>query len=252
MDIMAYHGGMKRNAFTLIELLTVIAIVATLAAFLLPAFARVKEKAKGTQCISNQRQLWLGWCQYADDNSDRIPYAAGQGDATWCPLNGNWWLPEYSTDHSPLANYVSKRGTWKCPSFYMPEDAFSMSMNTFVGGLEGYAGGEPDYNNSLPKPMTWYAKRGTIPAALFLLTDTKSPGIPGDWFVNDITWNDPATYWANYPSLSHGKASAFVFVDGHAEIHHWRDQRTISWVPDPIQPYNQDIGWQQEHATRPK
>jgi prepilin-type N-terminal cleavage/methylation domain-containing protein len=63
----------QRSAFTLIELLVVIAIIALLSAILFPVFARARENARRTTCISNLKQIGLGVLQYSQDYDERYP-----------------------------------------------------------------------------------------------------------------------------------------------------------------------------------
>ncbi len=99
-----------RNAFTLIELLTVIAIIGILAAILIPVVSRVRESAKGSLCVSNLRQIGLAAHLYAGDHDDRLPptrpgnvaaleastrdafhlYLDGGYEVFYCP---NWGIP---------------------------------------------------------------------------------------------------------------------------------------------------------------
>jgi prepilin-type N-terminal cleavage/methylation domain-containing protein len=65
----------RQNGFTLIELLVVIAIIAILAAILFPVFAQVREKARQITCVSNAKQLALGYIQYAQDYDEAVPIA---------------------------------------------------------------------------------------------------------------------------------------------------------------------------------
>ena len=70
----------RESAFTLIELLTVIAIIGILAAILIPVVGSVRESARSSQCISNLRQIHTAFILYADDNEGRLPYGGNRNE----------------------------------------------------------------------------------------------------------------------------------------------------------------------------
>src|SRR5690606_38678724 len=86
---MMMNANSRRVGFTLIELLVVIAIIAILAAILFPVFARARENARRTSCLSNMKQLGLGIMQYVQDYDETYPmalnyYSSASGDErTW-------------------------------------------------------------------------------------------------------------------------------------------------------------------------
>jgi prepilin-type N-terminal cleavage/methylation domain-containing protein len=98
-----------RRGFTLIELLVVIAIIAILAAILFPVFARAREKARQSTCLSNVKQISLGLVMYMQDYDDSLPqtyYYRGGGS----PLINNLDPIFLPVCHELAALFVSERG----------------------------------------------------------------------------------------------------------------------------------------------
>jgi prepilin-type N-terminal cleavage/methylation domain-containing protein/prepilin-type processing-associated H-X9-DG protein len=97
-----------RKGFTLIELLVVIAIIAILAAILFPVFAKAREKARQSSCLSNVKQLALGIMSYCQDYDEKLPpryYRLDPGVAggpNWC-------------DHL-VQPYIKNTQVIQCPS----------------------------------------------------------------------------------------------------------------------------------------
>src|ERR1700729_3180729 len=92
----------KNKGFTLIELLVVIAIIAILAAILFPVFAKAREKARQTACLSNEKQMGTAVMMYVQDYDEHMP-------SVWDTNTGLTWADE-------IYPYVKSLGVFVCPS----------------------------------------------------------------------------------------------------------------------------------------
>jgi prepilin-type N-terminal cleavage/methylation domain-containing protein/prepilin-type processing-associated H-X9-DG protein len=273
------------NGFTLIELLVVIAIIAILAALLLPSLTRAKLKAQGIQCMSNNRQMALAWRMYTEDNRDQLPYASGDATtfaydpAAWVtggldfnPANRSNWDINQDITKSPLWPYCANNaGIWKCPADksvvtvagVVKPRVRSIAMNIFLGGFHGTE--NPSGANFITY-LRYSQLANPGPTKIFVFIDEREDAINWGNFETEMTGYEPPnpTLYSltDLPASYHGQAGGLSFADGHAEIHRWRDGRTMPALvtgglvfngsSSSSSPRNIDVAWLQDHATRPK
>lgn len=129
------HGA-SDGGFTLVELLTVVAIIVVIAAILFPVFALAREKGRTAACLSNERQISLALMQYVTDNDSTYPNGiqATSAGRIW---QGEGWA-------SQCLPYIQSRAVFTCPSdvsqparFAETEVSYGYNINLVDQG-EGY------------------------------------------------------------------------------------------------------------------
>jgi len=228
----------KRGGFTLIELLVVIAIIAILAAVLFPVFAKARQKARQTACLSNSRQIGTAIMSYAQDYDERFPQnwlGRCANPALGDPGYGWDWMETTQPYAKNWPLYTCPSGSWSEMLDGMFIQACALGLNrSGVGRRGGYALNSGRIDPAFPDQIdpgpggnsTHFSKRMAqlkVPAGVIMVTEVEAAGCGmlcgtahaggrAPWFANNITGR-------------HNEGCNNTFTDGHAK---WLKRTLIS------------------------
>ena len=204
---------MKRG-FTLIELLVVIAIIAILAAILFPVFARAREKARQSSCLSNVKQLQLAILMYVQDYDDRFCL----GRQTMYGISATAYRYWYQL----MEPYVKNNQIWYCPSHDKSASAVGYGWNIY-GRTSGNGMGYYDDNI-----YTYTGQRLSLAEIPYPASTINI----GDQYLLDDAHSGRGyiylTSQSGYSNLHNGGGN-YGYVDGHAK---WGSQQAMWGTTD--------------------
>ncbi len=247
MDAMNLAGTKTSGrAFTLVELLVVITIIAILAALLLPTLGTAKAKSQIVLCQDNLRQLAVTWVMYCGENRGELPWCASYLNTNAWVLGNAQTVPQDSrygqldpgvldaTNVNGLTRgtfwpYIKSTKIYLCPLDRRTVDGIpyvrSYSMNNWMNG-QSPAAWMPALNPS----NTVYKMDAALPAPskLFVFIDEDEESINDALFVVIV---DPGWYMNDIPARRHKTVYPLAFADGHVEAFKFLCQDTIDWAP---------------------
>jgi prepilin-type N-terminal cleavage/methylation domain-containing protein/prepilin-type processing-associated H-X9-DG protein len=200
-----------KKGFTLVELLVVIAIMAILAAVLFPVFARAREKARQTSCLSNMRQIGIAWLCYLQDYDERGLqwHVAGKGE--WNP---NWY---YWCDM--LMPYVKNEQILVCPTNDLkaaPRLPCQRAGQTMISdyALFCWGGGSGTQDDPFYQGLDENSSLAQVtkPSELVMLTEGWTASGP-----MGLENGKGCTGWGECTDARHNGGACYSFVDGHSK-----------------------------------
>jgi prepilin-type N-terminal cleavage/methylation domain-containing protein len=223
--------GRRGQAFTLIEILVVIAIIAILAALLLPALSGAQAKSKRIACANDLKQLALASSMYTADNEGRLaenfpinfPMGQPPGASNW--ISGNMRVSADATNYnliraSKLFPYANNASIYHCPADSSTVSgasrARSYSMNSWVGGRSMELENRDGYRTFTKESELTAAG----PSKIWVIVDEHEATIDDGYFL--VTMDDSRPF-SSFPGARHSRSYGMNFADAHVESFVLRD-----------------------------
>lgn len=203
-----------RKGFTLIELLVVIAIIAILAAILFPVFAKAREKARQSSCMSNVKQLMLGVLSYCQDYDEMTPgRRKGCGTVVGtCGAN-----PNYLTWIDVVVPYLKNSQIYVCPSRSNTSFGYGYCMG---GGLWPTVSC-PDTDGTTTSLGSYPSPSSTPKLIDSLARVVKTPNVASatgcSWIAAPDLSQPRVAPVCNGPIACHNEGANIGFMDGHVK-----------------------------------
>jgi len=252
---MKNENHLPTKAFTLIELLVVIAIIALLLAIIMPALSLVKQKAASILCLTNVKNLALGWYSYQEDNDGYLMSSEMNGiniDGKEVP----GWVNQPHTDSDPPTYLIARSSNVVTDEdeirgiedgalhpYLKSPDVFNCPADK-VKALPKYDTVDPEkfVTYAVPVCLAGVNSSGGVYYRVVKFSEITSPGnrynfvetaeernyTVAEHFVfgaRELVSGGPAVWWGPM-AVNHGDSSTLGFCDGHAEVRKWQDKYT--------------------------
>jgi len=212
----------KKSAFTLVELLVVVAIIGVLIGTLLPAMRKARERSQFVQCLSNLRQIGLGTSNYLTDNRFFFPiietYAISYTQMAWLGKAGTGGYLNWNASQRYLNRYLGGpySPTAEMPVARCPTDAAFGMSNSFYNACgasyaanAAYAPGYPTTTHTLALTTTRSVSLSAVASPARMVAISEFGAFDPIWSSVD---DGPAFRWHDRESQTFN----MTFVDGHA------------------------------------